>query len=79
MCPVPALTEAELIDLHRQLREVPLTAVKVNADSHQFPEDWLFRWRWGKGKKKAREKKKVAAEDETEVDVKPALEYLSLV
>ncbi|WVQ78646.1 formamidopyrimidine-DNA glycosylase [Cryptococcus sp. DSM 104549] len=48
-CPVPALSDQNIIDLHHQLRAVPLLAVSVNADSKQFPEDWLFRWRWGKG------------------------------
>lgn len=55
--PVPDLEEQQIIALHRLLREVPLKACEVNADSSQFPVNWLFRWRWGKGGKK---KKKVA-------------------
>ncbi|WRT63912.1 formamidopyrimidine-DNA glycosylase [Kwoniella shivajii] len=60
-CPVNHLSSQNIKDLHYQLRAVPLKAVEVNADSRQFPEDWLFRWRWGKGKKQAKGKKK--AED----------------
>lgn len=58
MCPVPALTDVEVADLHRLLREVPSRAIEVNADSSLFPDDWLFRWRWDKGKKKSKGKKK---------------------
>lgn len=42
----------QLADLHRLLREVPLKAIEVNADSSMFPDDWLFQHRWDKGKKK---------------------------
>ncbi|KAE8540608.1 formamidopyrimidine-DNA glycosylase [Cryptococcus gattii VGV] len=59
-CPIPALSEQNIKDLHHQLRAVPLTAISVNADSKLFPSDWLFRWRWGKGttQKKQMEKDK---------------------
>ncbi|KAK8861728.1 hypothetical protein IAR55_002551 [Kwoniella newhampshirensis] len=83
-CPVPSLSEQNIEDLHHQLRAVPLTAVSVNADSKQFPEDWLFRWRWGKGvkQKKGSEKaKKVKVEEDEEggEDIKPAgKKYLGL-
>lgn len=58
MCPVPALTDLEVTDLHRLLHEVPSRAIEVNADSSLFPDDWLFRWRWDKGKTKGKGKKK---------------------
>ncbi|KIR76748.1 formamidopyrimidine-DNA glycosylase [Cryptococcus gattii E566] len=59
-CPIPALSEQNIKDLHHQLRAVPLTAISVNADSKLFPSDWLFRWRWSKGttQKKQMEKDK---------------------
>ncbi|KIR71345.1 formamidopyrimidine-DNA glycosylase [Cryptococcus deuterogattii CA1014] len=59
-CPIPALSEQNIKDLHHQLRAVPLTAISVNADSKLFPSDWLFRWRWNKGttQKKQMEKDK---------------------
>ncbi|EAL17927.1 hypothetical protein CNBL0530 [Cryptococcus deneoformans B-3501A] len=59
-CPIPALSEQNIRDLHHQLRAVPLTAISVNADSKLFPSDWLFRWRWSKGttQKKQMEKDK---------------------
>lgn len=68
-CPVPALTDAEIGELHRLLREIPMRAIEVNADSTQFPDDWLFRWRWDKGKKKPKAKKKdVKAESQGTLD-----------
>jgi len=93
-CPVPNLSEQNVKNLHFQIRNIPLTAVGVNADSQQFPEDWLFRWRWGKGKKKTPQAKKAkalqdaleAAGSDDEDDVKPAgksvriwLRFLSLM
>ncbi|WWD16349.1 formamidopyrimidine-DNA glycosylase [Kwoniella shandongensis] len=87
-CPVPSLSEQNIKDLHHQIRAVPLKAVSVNADSRQFPEDWLFRWRWGKGAKqkkgsdKAKAKKVKVEEGEDEEggeDIKPAgKKYLEL-
>ena len=74
--------------LHFQIRNVPLTAVNVTADSKSFPEDWLFRWRWGKGKKHTTQAKKAkelqealaAAGSEEEEDVKPkGKKFLTLV
>ncbi|CAD6579636.1 MAG: hypothetical protein TREMPRED_002533 [Tremellales sp. Tagirdzhanova-0007] len=78
-CPVPKLSEQNVKDLHYHIRNVPLIAVGVNADSKHFPEDWLFRWRWGKGKKQTTQAKKAkelqealsAAGDEDEEDIKP--------
>jgi hypothetical protein len=65
------------------IREIPLTAVAVNADHMHFPDNWLFRYRWGKGKKQikraANAKAKVESEDEEE-DVKPnGKSFLALV
>jgi hypothetical protein len=85
-CPAPALSEQNLKDLHHQLHAVPTKAVEVNADSRQFPEDWLFRWRWSKGKKQAKgsKKKKViengSDEEASEDELKPAgKDFLALV
>jgi formamidopyrimidine-DNA glycosylase len=82
-CPTPALSDQNLKDLHHQLRAVPLKAVEVNADSHQFPEDWLFRWRWSKGKKQAKgskKSKKVEEEEGSADELKPAgKDFLALV
>ncbi|WVW82031.1 formamidopyrimidine-DNA glycosylase [Kwoniella bestiolae CBS 10118] len=81
-CPVNHLSSQHVKDLHYQLRAVPLRAVEVNADSKQFPEDWLFRWRWGKGKKQEKGKKKAPIsgdEEEGGEDVKPVgKDYLAL-
>ena len=33
-----------------QVLEICRFACEVNADSAQFPADWLFHYRWGKGK-----------------------------
>jgi formamidopyrimidine-DNA glycosylase len=74
------LSEQNLKDLHRQLHVVPTKAVEVNADSRQFPEDWLFRWRWSKGKKQAKGKKKKEEEEGSGDDLKPAgKDFLALV
>ncbi|KAK4688527.1 formamidopyrimidine-DNA glycosylase, partial [Tremellales sp. Uapishka_1] len=71
-CPVNLLTEKQIVDLHFQIRDVPLTAVKVNAAHQKFPEGWLFRWRWGKGKKHERGKGKAKLESEDDgEDLKP--------
>lgn len=82
-CPAPALSEQNLIDLHHHLHAVPAKAVEVNADSHQFPENWLFRWRWSKGKKQAKgskKSKKVEEEEGNGDDLKPAgKDFLALV
>lgn len=55
----------------------------MNADSHQFPEDWLFRWRWSKGKKQAKgskKSKKVEEEAGSGDELKPAgKDFLALV
>ncbi|WWC86026.1 uncharacterized protein L201_000897 [Kwoniella dendrophila CBS 6074] len=85
-CPVNHLSAQNVKDLHHQLRAVTMKAVEVNADSRQFPEDWLFRWRWGKGKKQAKGKKKAeeaeqdhASDEEAGEDIKPAgKDYLAL-
>ncbi|KAJ3023609.1 hypothetical protein HKX48_002157 [Thoreauomyces humboldtii] len=50
-----SLTAAEVGELRSQMSFVVRTAVGVNADSHQFPKDWLFHYRWGKGRTKTRE------------------------
>ncbi|KZT56021.1 hypothetical protein CALCODRAFT_406965, partial [Calocera cornea HHB12733] len=45
------LGEEEVRRVWEKVGEVCRTAVGVNADSSQFPRDWLFRHRWGKGRK----------------------------
>ncbi|RKP23146.1 hypothetical protein SYNPS1DRAFT_16713, partial [Syncephalis pseudoplumigaleata] len=44
------LTDEELHRLHKQLHDVCEKACAVNANSRQFPADWLFHRRWGKGR-----------------------------
>lgn len=44
---------AQLKTLYNSIRYVCQTAVDLLADSHQFPDEWLFNHRWGKGKKDA--------------------------
>ncbi|WOO80739.1 Formamidopyrimidine-DNA glycosylase [Vanrija pseudolonga] len=79
MCPVNLLTDHDVSELHRLLREIPVKAIEVNADSEQFPEDWLFRWRWDKGKKPKAKKAKGESQDAEEEDVKPkGIEFLAL-
>lgn len=70
------MSESEVAELHRHLRDIPLRAIEVNADSELFPDNWLFRWRWDKGRKAGKAKKKAVKDEE---DVKPALEFLALV
>ncbi|CAE6477872.1 unnamed protein product [Rhizoctonia solani] len=45
------LSEAQLQEMYTQTKSVCEIAVAVNADSSQFPKDWLFKYRWGKGEK----------------------------
>ncbi|CEL51736.1 formamidopyrimidine-DNA glycosylase [Rhizoctonia solani AG-1 IB] len=45
------LSESQLQDMYKQTKSVCEIAVAVNADSSQFPKDWLFMYRWGKGEK----------------------------
>lgn len=86
-CPIPALSEQNIKDLHHQLRAVPLTAISVNADSKLFPSDWLFRWRWSKGtthkkqmEKDKKTKGKKVVDGEGGEDVEPEdKEFLELV
>ncbi|KAK6905408.1 formamidopyrimidine-DNA glycosylase [Kwoniella mangroviensis CBS 8507] len=81
-CPVNHLSPQNIKDLHYQIRAVPLKAVEVNAESRQFPEDWLFRWRWSKGKKQFKGKNKaeeIDEEGEEAEEIKPAgKDYLAL-
>lgn len=64
-----------MAELHRLLRDVPLKACEVNADSSLFPPNWLFKWRWGKGGKK---KKKATTAGNGDIKVEqPA--FLALV
>lgn len=73
--PVQDLEDSQVAELHRFLRDVPLKACEVNADSALFPANWLFKWRWGKGGKK---KKKAASSSNGEVKIEqPA--FLALV
>jgi hypothetical protein len=51
------------------LHDVCQKACAVNADSRQFPSDWLFHLRWGKGRHKnatKSAKKETIKEDEDE-------------
>lgn len=45
------LSEAQLELMYQNTKGVCETAVAVNADSSQFPTNWLFEYRWGKGQK----------------------------
>ncbi|KAI9599373.1 hypothetical protein BDF19DRAFT_410033 [Syncephalis fuscata] len=42
----------EVDQLHEQVHAICKQACAVNADSKQFPADWLFHRRWGKGREK---------------------------
>ncbi|RXK38083.1 hypothetical protein M231_04642 [Tremella mesenterica] len=85
-CPIPHLSEKDVENLHHWIRKVPLMAVEVNADSLQFPDNWLFRWRWVKGKKVKAAKGRKVKEESVEggqppgtEDVKPKdVEFLAL-
>ncbi|KAJ3289754.1 hypothetical protein HDU79_003802 [Rhizoclosmatium sp. JEL0117] len=46
------LTDTELATLHASITSIVGKACEVDADSDQFPKEWLFHYRWGKGKKK---------------------------
>lgn len=46
-------SSAQVKRLHASMMYVCQTAVDLLADSHKFPEEWLFKHRWGKGKKDA--------------------------
>ncbi|SCV69001.1 BQ2448_2021 [Microbotryum intermedium] len=48
--PASALSPEELDRLHAQIVNVTNTACAVDAESRQFPSDWLFGARWSKGK-----------------------------
>ncbi|KAL2936356.1 Formamidopyrimidine-DNA glycosylase [Bienertia sinuspersici] len=43
-----SLSKGESAKLLKCIKEVILHAVEVDADSQQFPFDWLFHFRWGK-------------------------------
>ncbi|KAF8610178.1 hypothetical protein BDV93DRAFT_483319 [Ceratobasidium sp. AG-I] len=45
------LSEAQLVLIYQNTKGVCETAVAVDADSSQFPANWLFDYRWGKGQK----------------------------
>ncbi|KAG8754193.1 hypothetical protein FRC12_011276 [Ceratobasidium sp. 428] len=45
------LSEEQLKAMYNWTKRVCETAVAVNADSTQFPADWLFKYRWSKGQK----------------------------
>ncbi|KAF8528041.1 Formamidopyrimidine-DNA glycosylase H2TH domain-containing protein [Hysterangium stoloniferum] len=45
------VNDTQMSDLHTKMVEICRKAVDVNADSSQFPDNWLFKHRWGKGKK----------------------------
>ncbi|XP_048628212.1 formamidopyrimidine-DNA glycosylase-like isoform X2 [Brassica napus] len=43
-----SLSKEQCEALHTSIKEVILHAVQVNADSKEFPVEWLFHFRWGK-------------------------------
>eukprot|EP00250_Pteridium_aquilinum_P009428 c18662_g1_i1 orf=62-1495(+) len=43
-----SLSEAECMELHKTIQEVLKLSVDVDADSEQFPKDWIFHYRWNK-------------------------------
>lgn len=45
---VDQLSDREIAALHRALRHVIRTAVRVDADKTRFPRGWLFHHRWGR-------------------------------
>lgn len=52
-----SLDEAQVAEVRSKMLFVCETAVEVNANSHKFPDGWLFKHRWGKGKKGIADKK----------------------
>lgn len=49
---VKLLDDDDIERMYNSIKEVVSFAVKVNADSNQFPKDWIFHYRWNKGSKK---------------------------
>ena len=49
-----SLTEAEITELLRALKQILVLAVEVEADDSKYPETWLFAHRWG-GKRGSQE------------------------
>ena len=47
------LSDEQFKQLHKSIHLICDTAVRLLADSEQFPEEWLFKHRWDKGKKEA--------------------------
>ena len=45
------LSPAQVAQLHKSIHYICGFAVDNLADSHKFPEEWLFKHRWGKGRK----------------------------
>ncbi|GMK59624.1 hypothetical protein CspeluHIS016_0802300 [Cutaneotrichosporon spelunceum] len=56
MCHVPDLTDVQVADIHRLLREICVKALDVDGDWKRFPTNWLFFYRWDRGKKKTHKK-----------------------
>ncbi|XP_021826678.1 formamidopyrimidine-DNA glycosylase isoform X5 [Prunus avium] len=51
-----SLSKENYGNLHKSIKEVIEYAVQVDADSIQFPREWLFHFRWGKKPRKVIEK-----------------------
>ncbi|CAA7013717.1 unnamed protein product [Microthlaspi erraticum] len=52
-----SLSKEQCEALHTSIKEVIQHAVQVNADSKEFPVEWLFHFRWGKKPGKVNGKK----------------------
>eukprot|EP00914_Ancora_sagittata_P033981 GHVO01068686.1.p1 GENE.GHVO01068686.1~~GHVO01068686.1.p1 ORF type:complete len:101 (+),score=15.15 GHVO01068686.1:130-432(+) len=45
---IPTLEDGDVLNIYDAIRNVVNTACKVNANSEQFPSDWLFFYRENK-------------------------------
>ncbi|KAJ3237640.1 hypothetical protein HDU81_009190 [Chytriomyces hyalinus] len=68
------LLDSEMKLLHESIQTVVEVACKVNADSAQFPKEWLFHYRWFKGKRN----KNKSADGEAGLPDGNEIEFLTL-